>query len=392
MKLTDLKVSKAKAIDRPQKLTDGGGLYLYISPTGVKSWRLDYSHNNKRYTHTIGKYPVITLAEARARKLELKKELSAGLSPSVEKHKEKIRRSEEAAQTFELLANEWFQGKKDIRSKAWQEGNGLYLRRDLIPAIGKIPIDEINGKTLLLVLQSIAKDRGVRTADRARQTALQVFEHAILNFKTEKNPAAILRKWAEIPAAVNRPHLEEGDVHQLIDAMDAYPGYLTTKLAAKLLLLTFVRKMEVTDAQWDEFDLQNKKWIIPAERMKMKEAHVVPLSAQAVSLINQLQPYTRGSKYLFPKNSTVLKPMSAASLNKMFDTMGYKGRFSPHGIRATASTWLNEKGFRHDVIERQLAHTERNQVRASYNHADYLLERREMMQAWADFLFPSASK
>lgn len=388
MRLTDLKIAKAKASETAQRLTDGGGLYLYISLSGTKSWRMDYSHGGRRLTHTIGKYPVISLAEARERRLALKKSLAAGVNPGVEKKKEKILRADIAGETFAGIAEEWFESKKSSRSKAWNEANSLYLRRDLNPRIGSLLINDIDGKTFLGVLKSIAKARGVRTADRARQTALQVFEHAILSFKTERNPAAILKRWAEVPAAVNRPHLEENEVHQLIDAMDAYPGYITTKLAAKLLLLTFVRKTEVTQAEWSEFDLENKKWVIPPGRMKMKESHVVPLSDQAILMLTDLRTYSQGSIFLFPKNSTVLKPMSAASLNKMFCTMGYQGKFSPHGIRGTASTWLNEKGFRHDVIERQLAHTERNQVRASYNHADYFQERKEMMQAWADFLFP----
>jgi integrase len=218
-----------------------------------------------------------------------------------------------------------------------------------------------------------------------------VFAHAILKFKADANPAVQLKRWAELPPKVNRPHLVEQDIHALVEAIDAYPGYITTKLAAKLLLLTFVRKTELVEAKWEEFDLQHAKWLIPATRMKMKEAHVVPLSRQALATLEELKSYTAGSAYLFPKNSTPLKPMSRTSLNNMFAKMGeekYNGKFSPHGIRGTASTWLNERGFRHDVIERQLAHTERNQVRASYNHADYLPERRQMMQAWADFLFP----
>jgi integrase len=188
-----------------------------------------------------------------------------------------------------------------------------------------------------------------------RQTAVQVFEHANLKFRADINPATKLRRWAKIPAAANRPHLRQHEIHELVDAMDASPGFLTTKLAAKLLLLTFVRKTELVEATWDEFDLHNGKWLIPPSRMKMKTSHVVPLSAQALDTLQTIRACNSGSAYLSPKSSMLLKPLSRTALNNMFAKMEggkNKDRFSRHGIRATASTWLNEHGFRHDVIER----------------------------------------
>ena len=392
MALTDLKIQSIKPTSRPQKVTDGDGMYLYVTPLGTKSWRIDYAFNGKRLTHTLGKYPYLTLAGARAKRIEVKQLLQIGLNPGVERKKNKAAARAAATDTFRIVATEWYEGKASARSAAWRDANQLYLERDLYPAIGKMGIREVDARLLLDVLERCATLRGLKTADRVRQTALQVFEHAILKFRIDDNPAAKLKGWAEIPAAINRPHLAEHEIHELIDAMDAYPGYLTTKLAAKLLLLTFVRKTELVEATWAEIDLDHAKWIIPAIRMKMKMAHVVPLSNQAMDTLRTLRENSGGSEYLFPKSSTMLKPLSRTALNNMFAKMEgkkYKGRFSPHGIRATASTWLNENRFRHDVIERQLAHTERNQVRASYNHADYLHERREMMQAWANFLFPT---
>lgn len=366
-------------------------MYLYVTPSGTKSWRIDYAFRGKRLTHTLGKYPYLTLAAARGMRAEIKQLLQTGLSPSAEKKKQKAAARAAAIDTFRAIATEWYDGKASARSSAWRDANQLYLERDLYPEIGNFPIRDVDARLLLDVLEQCAAKRGLKTADRVRQTALQVFEHAILKFRADNNPAAKLKRWAEIPAAINHPHLAEHEIHEVVEAMDAYPGYLTTKLAAKLLLLTFVRKTELLEATWDEFDINNAKWLIPAPRMKMKTAHVVPLSTQALHTLRALRESYSGSAYLFPKSSTMLKPLSRTTLNNMFAKMEgkkYKGRFSPHGIRATASTWLNEHGFRHDVIERQLAHTERNQVRASYNHADYLAERREMMQAWADFLFP----
>ena len=391
MALTDLKIQGIKPTFRPQKISDGDGMYLYVTPSGTKSWRIDYVFNGKRLTHTLGKYPYLTLASARTRRAEVRQMLHNGVDPAAEKKKQKSAASAAATDTFQGFANEWYDSKAPTRSTAWREANRLYLERDLYPILGNLPVREIDARLLLDVLEKCAAKRGLKTADRVRQTALQVFEHAVLKFRADDNPAAKLKRWAEIPPVKNRPHLAEHEIHELVDAIDAYPGYLTTKLAAKLLLLTFVRKTELLEATWDEFDLPNAKWLIPAARMKMKAAHVVPLSTQALQTLQTLFESGSGAAYLFPKNSTMLKPLSRTSLNNMFAKMEgskYKGRFSPHGIRATASTWLNEHRFRHDVIERQLAHTERNQVRASYNHADYLAERRQMMQAWADFLFP----
>lgn len=392
MPLTDLRVQAIKPIDRPQKVADGEGLYLYVSTSGTKSWRMDFAFAGKRFTYTMGKYPQLTLAGARVQRGEIKQMLQNGINPAADKKIKKEIARAQTEDTFRAIGEDWYQSKADNRSKPWREANRLYLDRDLYPTLGNLPIRDITAKLLLAVLENCSKIRKVKTADRVRQTALQVFEHARLKFKADANPAVQLRRWAELPPKVHRPHLVEQDIHALVDAIDAYPGYITTKLAAKLLLLTFVRKTELVEAKWEEFDLQHAKWLIPAARMKMKEAHVVPLSRQALATLDELKSFTADSVYLFPKNSTPLKPMSRTSLNNMFAKMGegkYDKKFSPHGIRGTASTWLNEHGFRHDVIERQLAHTERNQVRASYNHADYLPERRQMMQAWADFLFPA---
>ena len=396
MPLTDLKIQSIKAIGKPQKIADSEGMYLFTSASGSKAWRFDYGYGGKRFTYTIGRYPAITLAAARAKRAELKAKLRDGLNLSVEKKTQKILAKSNISDTFESIANDWYKTKFASRSVAWRVGHELYLRRDLKPKIGGLPIQDVSGPIFVAMLEQCAKKYGLKTADRVRQTALQVFEHGILKFKTKENPARALKGWAEIPARLHRPHLLGNQIIDLIDAMDAYPGYLTTKLAAKMLLLTFVRKTEVTEAQWREIDIANAIWIIPAERMKMKSPHTVPLSMQALEMLNELRLHSRGSEYLFPKNSTLLRPISSTALNNMFCKMDggkYKGVFSPHGIRGTASTWANEDGrFRKDVIERQLAHTERNSVRAAYNHAVYLTERRQLMQAWADLLFPLPSK
>lgn len=393
MPLTNLQIKSIKPAAQPQKLTDGDGMYLYVSSAGTKSWRIDYSFGGKRFTYTLGKYPQLSLAEARLKRSDVKQMLQDGVNPAADKKTQKVIAKASIEDLFKAIATDWYEGKAPIRSRAWREANNLYLNRDLYPSLGSLCIRDVDGKLLLSVLENCKKARGVKTADRIRQTALQVFEHAILKMKAESNPAAKLKRWAEIPSRVHRPHLKENEIHELIDALDAYSGYPTTKFAAKLLILTFVRKNELAQATWKEFDIPNAKWLIPAGRMKMKEAHIVPLSKQVLQTLEELRPFSTGSEFLFPHFGTILKPINGSSLNNMFAKVGdgkYKGKFSPHGIRATASTWLNEHRFGHDAIERQLAHSERNQVRASYNHADYLAERREMMQAWADFCFPPA--
>jgi len=393
MALTDLKIQSIKGTGKPQKVADAEGMYLFVATSGSKSWRFDYGYGGKRFTYTIGKYPQIGLAAARAKRAELKAKLLDGINPAIEKRTGKILAKSNVADTFGAIADDWYKTKFERRSESWRIANELYLRRDLKPKIGNLPIQDVSGPIFTALLEQCATKHGLKTADRVRQCALQVFEHAILKYKTKENPAKALKGWAEIPPRKNRPHLLDHQVAEFIEAIDAYPGYLTTKLAAKMLLLTFVRKTEITEARWAEIDLDNALWTIPAERMKMKSAHVVPLSSQSLQTLEVLKAQSQGSEFVFPKNSTPLLPISRTALNNMFAKMDgkkYKGVFTPHGIRSTASTWANEVGhFRRDVIERQLAHTERNSVRAAYNHAEYLPERRQLMQAWADFLFPT---
>ena len=391
MALTDLKVQSIKAADRPQKITDGEGLYLHVSPSGTKTWRFDYRYQSKRYTLTIGKYPLVSLAEARIKRSEAKKMLLDGVDPSSQKRQKKESVRATLEDSFNSIASRWFDSKATERSQAWRDANKLYLERDLYPTLGKYGIKDITSKSLLDLLEKCAEERGLKTADRVRGTAFQVFQYAVFKMKIDLNPAARLKQWAEIPDVKHRPHLQENEISELVDAIDAYVGLLSTKLAAKLLLLTFLRKSELLEAQWTEIDLENEKWSIPASRMKMKDSHIVPLSIQAIHTLKKLREISAGSEFVFPSLSSHLKPLSRTALNRMFSSMSngkYQGKFSPHGIRATASTWLNEKGFRHDAIERQLAHTERNQVRASYNHADHYSERKKMMQSWADLCFP----
>jgi integrase len=301
MPLTDLKIQSIKATGKLQKITDSEGMYLHVSTSGSKAWRFDYGYGGKRFTYTIGKYPQIGLAAARAKRTELKLKLKDGLNPAIEKKAQKLLAKSNISDTFSSIADDWYRTKFEHRSESWRISNELYLRRDLKPKIGNLPIQDVSGLIFTAMLEQCASKHGLKTADRVRQCALQVFDHGILKFKTKENPAKALKGWATIPASVNRPHLVKNEVLDVVEAIDSYSGYLTTKLAAKLLLLTFVRKTEVTEAEWKEIDLQNQIWTIPAARMKMKQAHVVPLSRQAIEALIEQKKYSLGSEYVFPK-------------------------------------------------------------------------------------------
>ena len=396
VKLTEKTVKLLPLPDTVVKIPDEKGLYLYVTPKGLKSWRYDYRAGGKRATVTFGRYPDVSLAEARRKHLEARSNLANGGDPAREKKVEKLVRQNLLVNTFDDVAKAWFDGKAARRSGVWRDTHSLYLKRDLSPSLGTLPLAEISGETLLAVLEKCRAKRGSKTADRVRQTAVQVFDYGKRKLKVTYNVARGLVGWTDgdMPAKEHRAWLKASELPAFLAKVDEYSGYLTTKFAATLLLLTMVRKRELTEAKWEEFDLEKAIWVVPAERMKMPteekalrhKGHEVPLSVQAVNALQELRPYCSGSDFLFPSNVSLDKPMSASTLNVMFKRMGYAGLLTPHGMRATASTILNEKGFRGDVIERQLAHVERNQVRRAYNHAEFLQDRREMMQAWADYI------
>ena len=384
--LTDTKVRQAKAKDKAYKVSAGGGLYLYVSATGAKSWRFDYRHSGKRYTLTHGPYPEVTCADASDRHSLARKALERGENPALVKQRVRQDAMAAAGDTFKAIAEVWFEGKSKARSAAWRDNARRWLDRDLYPELGARIIREIRPADVLEIMKRMKSEGFAKSAEYMRQIAAQVFDFAIANLKTDSNPARLVRGAIHVPPAKSRSPLSEKEIPLFLDAMDAYPGRLATKLAGKLLLLTFTRKLELIEAKRDEINLDKAEWRIPAERMKMKDPHIVPLSRQALECFKELLAIDSSSPYVFPHFGRLDKPMGSSTLNKMFSEMGYGNKFTPHGVRVTASTILNEHGWRPDVIERQLAHTERNKVRAAYNKAEYLDERRDMMQQWADYL------
>ena len=381
--LTDPKIRNAKTKSKPYKLTDGDGLYVYISVSGAKSWRYDYRLFGKRETLTIGLYPDTTVASARDKHSEARKLVAKGQSPALAKQRSNQASKDERGKTFRAEGERWYEHKSPHRSSSWNANARRWLDRDIYPLIGGMALEDIGPADILSVVRRMSHTP--RSAECARQTIAQIFQFAIRNLRTRQNPAREVVGAVEVPEAQRRAALAPKDIPLFLSAVDAYTGKVQTKYAAKLLLLLWVRKCELVEAKKSEFDLDAGIWRIPAQRMKAGQEHMVPLSTQAIKCLRECFKLASGSEFVFPHHGSLDKPMGSSTLNVVFNRIGYAW-FTPHGMRATASTMLNEMGYRPDVIERQLAHAERNKVRAAYNHADYLQERKQMMQQWADYI------
>lgn len=384
--LTDPKVRAAKPTQKPYKLSDRDGLYLYVTPSGARSWRFDYRLAGARETLTIGQYPDIGLGDAREALAKARRMLTKGQSPARAKQETKASERFARANTLRAAAEAWYEAKAAARSQSWRDNALRWLEQDIYPMLGAKPIQDVKADDVERLMHHIADKRGPKSAHMARFALVGVFKSLPRSLGLG-NPARDVAGAIEIPKGEPRGRaLTAKEIPTFFEAADRYPGRNSTKLAIRLLMLTFVRKRELIDAKWDEIDLRGRQWVIPAERMKMAKPHIVPLSDQAVECFEKLKPLAFGSEYVFPNLGNPKKPMGASTLNKVFDEIGWGGKFTPHGARSTASTALNAQGWSADAIERQLAHAERDLVRAAYNHSDFMDERCRMMQAWADYL------
>lgn len=390
--LTDLRCRKVQPREKPFKLFDSGGLYLLVSPggrrkpEGLKHWRLKYRIAGKEKLLALGVYPHVSIAHARTARDEAKRLLAEGRDPASARREEKRAALISAATTFEAVGREWVEQRRNRWTPDHAERVLDSLITDVFPTIGSRPIAEISAPELLHVLRKIEARGALEVASRVYQRCSAIFRYAVATGRCERSPVGDLRGALKAPKREHRPALLAADLPEYLRALHAYEGQLQTKLALKLLALTFVRSGELRGADWSEFDLEHAEWRIPAERMKMRAAHIVPLSRQALAVLAQLKPLTADQRFLFPN---LHKPGTCMSENTMLFAlyrMGYHSRATGHGFRATASTILNEHGWRADAIERQLAHAEKNKVRAAYHRSEYLAERRKMMQAWADYL------
>lgn len=385
--LTELGIRTAKPAAKAYKLHDAGGLYIIIAPGGGKWWRWDYRHGGKRKTISLGTYPAVSLKSARLKRDDARLKLAGGEDPSPAA--KPTHATPDAGDTFEAIAREWFRK----FSQAWAENHGnrilRRLERDIFPWLGQRPASEIKAPELLACIQRIEERGALETAHRALQNCGQVFRYAIATGRAERNPAADLR--GALPPVREAHHaaiLEPGKLGGLLQALDGYEGSFVTKCALRLAPLVFVRPGELRRAEWPEFNLAAAEWNIPAERMKMRQAHLVPLAAQAVAILRELHPLTGRGRYVFPGARSAERPMSENAVLAALRRMGYpKDEMTGHGFRATARTILDEVlGFRPDYIEHQLAHAVRDPNGRAYNRTAHVAERRKMMQAWADYL------
>lgn len=385
--LSDTAIRHAKPKGKPYKLSDGRGLYLLVKPAG-KYFRFDYRFQGKRKTLALGVYPDVSLAQARDRLNETRRLIADGIDPGEQRKAAKAMETCLATNNFETVARDWFEKKHD----EWVESHAVTvitrLENNVFPLIGCRPVNEITAPELLGVLR-IMEARGAKElARRVKQVCGQVFRFAIACGLAERDPSADLR--GALASPKKKPMATITDPRQvgaLLRAISGYQGHIATRCALRFAPLVFVRPGELRHAEWTEFDIDLAEWKIPAEKMKMKRPHIVPLSRQAVAVLRDIAPVTGRGRYVFPSLRTGDRPMSENTVLAALRRLGYsKEEMTGHGFRAMASTLLYEKGWSSDVIERQLAHIEKNSVKAAYNYAQHLPERREMMQVWADYL------
>lgn len=387
MPLTEIKLKNLKPKDKQYKISDEKGLRAVIYPHGGKYWQLKYRYGGKEKSFSIGVYPEISLKEARIKAEDARKLIREGIDPSQKKQEVKRAKLAENQNSLENIAREWYETQK----RGWTERHAKYVMRrlelDLFPTLGHKAINEIKPLDLLAALKTVEKRGALDIARRLLQTTGQIYRYAVIHGNTTYDITSGLAQGLSKPQKKKHyASLDEKDLPEFINKIQNYDGEPLTKLALNLILLTFVRTSELRGARWEEIDLDKKQWVVPAERMKMSEKHIVPLSKQAINVINEVAKFTGEREFLFTHRTNPTKCMSNNTMLYAMYRMGFHSRATVHGFRATASTILNEHGFRSDVIERQLAHAERNKVRASYNHAQYLNERTDMMQWWGDYL------
>ena len=391
MKLNDRQIKNAKPAEKPFKLNDGKGLYLYINTSGGKLWRFDFSYNGKRKTLSIGKYPTVSLVEARQAAENARRLLVSGQDPSEAKQQEKRERQAAALNTFEAIARRWHSDNL-IR---WKENHAArvlrYFETDVFPVIGEMPIQEIRVSDIKTVLDGVMT-RGVNnTAEKIREWTGSIFDYAVMLEVVETNPAYSLRKYIPAKQTDHRPTLLREELTEFFRRLILAEIEPQNRIALILNMLTFLRSTELRGGQWNEIDFDAAVWTVPAQRMKHektapKPPHAVPLADWTLELLAELKEITGNTPFLFPSRTKTDGVISDATIGRIIERMGYKGRVTPHGFRSLASSVLNEQGFNPDAIERQLAHIENNKIRAAYNRADYLTERKEFMQWYSDFL------
>lgn len=384
-RLTDMVLRNAKPSEKAYKIAAGGGLYLEVTVSGSKLWRWKYRLAGKENRYAIGSYPAVLLADARKMQEEARKLVKAGVHPSHQKQLDRITQANEHANTFEAVAKEWIAANAahwTLRTRKQRENA---LKADVFPHIGSLPVRQITPAHVLDILKRVEK-RAPAIAVILNQSIGAICRLAVSTLRADVDPTNPLRGALKPQKVRHHRPLNPDELPKLIAAIEASGAYFPNKVALRLMLLTLARTMEIIGAKWTEFDLDNGLWVVPASRMKMHEDHVIPLPTQAIEQIRKLHAVNGHRDFLFSNRDQPAKHASSGVLWKAVARMGFDERFSPHGIRSTGSTILNNMGHRSDLIEKQLAHEERDKSRASYNRATYIEERRVMMQQWADYL------
>ncbi len=388
MKLTAIAIKNAKPREKPYKIADGMGLYLLIKPKG-KYWRYDYRYLKKRKTLAFGKFPDVSLQEARESHYQARKLLTGGVDPSHERKVVKSMKLYQAGNTFAAIAFEWL----DTKKPSWVDSHFTSVKGRLenhaLDHIGNRPITEITAPELLMMIKRIEAQGFYETAHRVRSVCSQVFRYAIITGRAKLDPAAsLIGSLVPVEVTSFAAITDPIKLRELLRVIDGYSGDFITRSALRLAPLVFLRPKELRSAEWKEFNFDKSEWLIPAKKMKMKADHIVPLSKQAIEILEEVKKLTGNERYVFPSVRSKSRPMSENTVNAALRRMDYtKEEVTGHGFRATASTLLNEQGYNFDWIEVQLAHAERNKVRAAYNRAKYLPQRKKMMQEYSDYLY-----
>ena len=388
-KLIDTEIKNLKPTEKRQQLADGGGLVLYVMPNGSKLWRYRYRYGEKANVISLGEYPTVSLKEARAARDDVRALLDAGIDPSQAKRENKAVKSQAIKNTFESVARAWWDHWRIGRTDSHVNRTLKRLELNVFPLLGNKPIEQITTQLLVTMVKDVASRGALDLAKRAHHTSGQIFRYAVQHGLCESNPSASIKPSEIIPRHTpkNQTRIDLSELPQLLRDIDKYKGLELTKIAIKLLALTFVRTKELVEAEWSEIDFNAGLWRIPAARMKMNTPHVVPLSRQTLELLSQLHKITGNSDYLFP-NQGSKRGLSMSNNTILFALyrMGYRGRMTGHGFRGVASTALNEQQYPQKHIELQLAHLTGNATQRAYDHAQHMPERIKMVQDWADFL------
>jgi len=388
MALTDTQIHRSKPGDTPYKLSDGHGLYLLVKPNGGRLWRWKFRFDGKEKLMAFGTYPELSLADARERHATARRQLVNGIDPMGERKAEKTAVIVTTEHTFKKIAEQWLEHWRGNKSARHSETTRNRLKSNVYPILGERPIAEVEPIELVRLAKDIEARGASDMAKRILQIVGMVCRYAVAHGYAKRNPATEIH-----PSDILKPtrkqnmaRIDAKELPALLRAIEVYEGRQLTRLAMKLMALTFVRTSELIGARWEEFDFDARRWSIPATRMKMKTPHIVPLSSQTIEVLELLQTISGSGALVFPGEQDANKPMSNMTILKALERMGYKGRMTGHGFRGLASTILHEQGYNHDHIELQLAHAPRNAVSAAYNHALYLEPRTKMMQDWSDFL------